>query len=182
MWRSLLSGEKSCVDNLTTTDYIEAAGRVLRSIRRLSFSFIRHLPALVTAIVVLFAGGIALMWAVGSSGSIAAGAAGVLASLGLTWKGLGASVGDLVGRGEQHLWGAEIDHAVGVATTLWPTDASQLATVPTSRSEHVRLAKLVKGRTPRGASPPGGPIEPHIANLADLAGASASRGTDQGAA
>jgi hypothetical protein len=169
MWRSLLSGEKCCVDNLTTSDYIEAAGQMLHSIRRLALSFIRHFPVLVTLIVVLFAGGVALMWASASSGSVAAGAAGVLASVGLTWKGLGSSIGDLVGRGEQQLWGAEIDHAVSVAITLWPADTGQLATRPASRSEHVRLAKVIAGGTTRGVTPPTGTTEPHTVNLAELA-------------
>lgn len=179
IWRSLLSGEKCGVDCLTTSDYIDTAGRVLHSIRRLALSFIRHFPVLITFIVVLFAGGIALMWASASSGSIAAGAAGVLASIGLTWKGLGSSIGALVERGEQHLWGAEIDAAVSVAITLWPTDPRALATAPPSRSQRVRLAKLMRGARTGGGTEPAGTNEPHMVTLADLAVPPAFRGANQ---
>lgn len=167
LWRSLLSGEKSSLDMLATSDYLTAADRLLQSTRRLVLTSIKRFPVLVTAIVVLFAGGVALMWASGSSGSIAAGAAGILASAGLTWKGLGSSVGGLVGRLEQHLWGAELDGAVATATTLWPATAPVMGDV-SGRGHSQKLARLIGRDAAAGTGVPPKPVS-HTVEISKLA-------------
>lgn len=55
-----------------------------------------------------------------SAAAVAAGAGAVLASLGLSWRGVGKSLGGLAGKLERPLWGAELDVAITQAITLLP--------------------------------------------------------------
>jgi hypothetical protein len=68
--------------------------------------------------LVLFLGGVALIVANDKDGSVIAGIGGILASLGLTWKGVGGALGDLAGKLEKPLWGAELDAGIADAITL----------------------------------------------------------------
>ena len=53
-----------------------------------------------------------------SEATVLAGAGSILAALGLTWRGIGRSLGGLAGKLEQPLWGAELDTAIKQAITL----------------------------------------------------------------
>jgi hypothetical protein len=119
LWRSLLSGEKSGLDMLEIQDYTDAADRLSQHTRTVAGRLIVQFRWAAVAIVVLFAGGIAL--AALDTKSAAPGIAGagtILASLGLTWKGAGRALGQLTGRLERPLWGAELDTAITQAITL----------------------------------------------------------------
>jgi hypothetical protein len=118
MWRALLSGEKCGVDMLRPPDYIKAAGQTLSETRILARQLVSRFPVMTLLVVVLFAGGIALLVQTKNSGSVIAGVAGVLASAGITWKGIGARAGGIAGLVEQHLWGAELDTAICDATFM----------------------------------------------------------------
>jgi hypothetical protein len=115
MWRALLSGEKCGEDMLRPPDYVKAAGQTLSETGSLVRQLVSRVPLTAALVVVLFAGGIALMIGMHNSGSVIAGAAGVLASAGITWKGVGGTAGGIAGRVEQHLWGAELDTAIADA-------------------------------------------------------------------
>ncbi len=56
------------------------------------------------------------------SGGVVAGAAAVLSSIGLTWKGIGGSLGKLAGKLEQPLFGGATDDAITATITLLRTD------------------------------------------------------------
>lgn len=121
LWRSLLSGEKAATDMLSMDDYVQAGGTMLRRSRKLVWEFLTHHLVLVGAVLVLFFGGIALMLADQSgTASIVAGASGVLASFGLSWKGIGGSLGRAFGKLEQPLWEASLDDSITAAITLVP--------------------------------------------------------------
>jgi hypothetical protein len=49
---------------------------------------------------------------------VIAGAGSILAGFGLTWRGVGRSLGGAAGKLEQPLWGAELDKAITQAITL----------------------------------------------------------------
>jgi hypothetical protein len=126
LWSSLLSGEKAAVDMLGIDDYVTAATAVLRRSGKLARDFaVRHF-LLTFAVVGLFAGGIAVML-IDKSGaaSIVAGASGIVASLGLGWKGIGGSLGKAAGNLERPLWGGAIDAQVTAAITLLPGQAEK---------------------------------------------------------
>jgi hypothetical protein len=156
LWRALLSGEKAGADMLVVDNYLDAATGMLSTSRRMVARFLIHFWWLAALIVLLFAGGVLLIvLAAGSAASVVAGVGGVLASLGLTWKGVGNTLGGAAGAIEEHLWGAELDDAIADAITLLPTN-------PKEKGDRRRLAEAAR----RGATPAGGPapqlLEPVI--------------------
>ena len=122
LWRALLSGEKSGPDMLEIEDYLDAAERLSRRMRKLAGTVLRRFWVLVIVIAALFGGGVALIVATDTDAAVVAGAGTILASLGLTWRGLGRSLGTLAAKVERPLWGAEIDTAVTQAITLLPRE------------------------------------------------------------
>jgi hypothetical protein len=134
LWRALLSGEKRATDMLTTTNYLDAARKLLARLRTLVLAFLKRFWLLVLAIVALFAGGVTLILTLDDSGGIAAGAGAIAASLGLSWKGIGHGLGGLLDKVERPLWDVELSAAVAEATCLVPGRASA------ANSHHRKLA------------------------------------------
>jgi hypothetical protein len=167
LWRSLLSGERSGADMLEIPDYLDAAGRLLTTTRGLAVHFVKHFPVVVVAILALFGGGVALILDPQTSDSILAGAGGILASLGLTWKTLGATLGGLGGTLEQHVWEAELDNAITDAITMPPIgtgrpgpptdDAAEPAGAPTAP---VSTAATIPAPAPAGTTAPAATTAP----------------------
>jgi hypothetical protein len=128
LWRSLLSGEKRPIDTLETSDYLRAGEDMLRQSATLAGRFLRHYWWLAALIVVLFVGGIVVVAISSTPAAVVSGAAGILASLGLGWKGAGSSLGKAAARAELPLWGAAIDTVVYERITPQPIVDSQRAT------------------------------------------------------
>jgi hypothetical protein len=128
LWRAILVGEKKGTDLLEPDDYLLAGRKLARRYLKTAL----HSPWVYVAgalAVALFAGGIVLLLTRSHAGDVAAGVSGVLAGLGVTWKGIGGVAGKLAARLEEPVWGAELDTAITGAITL---------------------------STPSGAKPPGG--------------------------
>lgn len=117
LWRSVLVGEKKGTELLEPGDYLAAA-------KQLETHYVRRavtspwLWGFVGLAVALFAGGIVVLFVDHGNAGEVAGASGVLAALGLTWKGVGGTLGKLVGKLEAPLWGAELDTAITNVITL----------------------------------------------------------------
>jgi len=122
LWRAMLAGEKAGRDMLEIEDYLDAAERLSKRMRALAVKVVTRFPALVAALVLLVAGGVALIVLTDTEAGVIAGAASILAGFGLTWRGLGRSLGGLAGKLEQPLWGAELDLAITRAITLLPRE------------------------------------------------------------
>ena len=118
LWRALLTGEKEGLHTLEIEDYVDAAERLSRQMRTVALRLVKRFPELVVAVVVLFVAGIGLIAFTGSEAAVVAGAGTVLASLGLTWRGVGRSLGGLAAKLERPLWGAELDVSITQAITL----------------------------------------------------------------
>jgi hypothetical protein len=118
LWRAVLAGEKSSRDLLEIEDYVEAADRLSKRMRGVALGLVRKFPEVSIAIVLLFGIGVALVAWSGDGAGIVAGAGTILASLGLTWRGVGKALGGLASKLERPLWGAELDTAVTQAITL----------------------------------------------------------------
>ena len=112
LWRSLLSGEKEPAAMLETDDYLHAGEGLLQRSAALAGAFLRHYWWLVALVVILFVGGIVVIAVSGSTTAVVAGAGGILASLGISWKGIGGSLGSAGAKLEEPLWEAQIDRAV----------------------------------------------------------------------
>jgi hypothetical protein len=119
LWRALLSGEKSATGMLEIGNYLDATRSLLDHLRTVLLGVVRRLPVLAALVFALLVGGIVLL-AVGGASQLVAGASSILVAVGLTWKGLGSTLGQLAGRVEQPLWGAALDDAVTDAITLLP--------------------------------------------------------------
>jgi hypothetical protein len=120
LWRALLSGEKLGTDMLEIDNYLDAAGRLFKRMRGIVARFLVRFPLSALAVLALFVGGIVLILAEQNSAATAAGLGTIFASLGISWKAIGGSVGRLLGTLEHPLWGAEIDMAITDAITLLP--------------------------------------------------------------
>jgi hypothetical protein len=121
LWRALLAGEKQGRDMLEIEDYVDAADRLSVRMREVAVRLFKRFPEVVIGVVLLFAAGVALIAFAGdSAAAVAAGAGTVLASLGLSWRAVGKSLGGLAGKLERPLWGAELDVAITQAITLLP--------------------------------------------------------------
>jgi hypothetical protein len=125
LWRAILVGEKKGTDLLEPDDYLLAGRKLARRYLRTAL----HSPWVYVAgalAVALFAGGIVLLLTRSHAGDVAAGVSGVLAGLGVTWKGIGGVAGKLAARLEEPVWGAELDTAITAAITLPTPSASKL--------------------------------------------------------
>lgn len=119
LWRALLAGEKSGLDMLEIEDYVDAADRLSARLKTVAWQLLRKFPGLMAGALLLFAIGLALVIVFReSAGAVVAGAGTILASVGLTWRGAGRSLGVLAAKLEQPLWGAELDIAIMQAITL----------------------------------------------------------------
>jgi hypothetical protein len=112
LWRSLLSGEKRATDMLETSDYVRAGEGLLQRSAALGQRFLKHYWWLALIIALLFAVGIVVVATSSSPAAVVGGAGAILGSLGLSWKGIGTSVGSATARAEQPLWDAEVDTVI----------------------------------------------------------------------
>lgn len=125
LWRSLLSGEKNGTDVLEIADYLGAGeGMIGRSVG-IAWRLLKRYWWVVLLALLLFLLGI---WALASSAASivkAVGASSILASIGLSWKGIGTSLGTAAAKVEQPLWGAQLDQAIYRRITPDPVLAEQ---------------------------------------------------------
>jgi hypothetical protein len=147
LWRALLSGEKRGADMLDMDAWLDVAKGFERRLRTAAVAAICRMRWLAGLILFLFAFGVALMIFASDSGVIVAGAATLLSSVGLTWRGIGGSLGQLAGKLEQPLFGSATDDAVAASITLLPKDATSAS------AKRSRLA-LELPFTGRGADVP----------------------------
>lgn len=159
LWRALLGAEKLGRDMLEPENYLDAAKNLARRYSRIAWRALGPLlPWLVFALV-LFLGGVALIVANDKDGSVIAGIGGILASLGLTWKGVGGALGDLAGKLEKPLWGAELDAGIADAITLIGVPPASLSTRGDAANRDYGGRRARAGLQQAGASKSSAPAE-----------------------
>jgi hypothetical protein len=124
LWRALLSGEKQGADMLEIDNYLDAAKELLSRARGLVLRAIAKMPVLSALVVALLAAGVSLL-VLGSSSQLVGGVTSILVALGLTWKGLGGTLGQLARNLERPLWGAVLDDAIADAITLLSDNSAE---------------------------------------------------------
>jgi hypothetical protein len=122
MWRRLLSGEQDPMQLLGPDDYVAAGERLLQRGRQISRRFlVKWWPGFA---VLLAASGAAiwaaLTYAPAGSSRLAAVLVSGAAALGLSWKGISATLGKALSQAEAALWAGEVDVATGMAATILP--------------------------------------------------------------
>ncbi len=134
-WRALLSGEKQATDVLEFDNYLTAGEGLMKHVAALGRKFLLKAWVGVVIVVALLAGAVAFVVTnPDSTAHVVAGLGGLLAAVGLGWKGVGGSLGKALGQLEQPLWGAELDVAVTEAIGLVPGSDAATAFVPQSRT------------------------------------------------
>ena len=112
-WRTLLTGEKAAKDELERSDYVDAAGGLAGQLAATIGAALRQAPgaigALIIAVVALAVGGGLVL---AFSPHTAAGITALVGAMGLTWKGLGTTVGKGVAKVEQPAWDAQLDDVI----------------------------------------------------------------------
>jgi hypothetical protein len=126
LWRALLSGEKQGKDMLEIENYLDAGKELVHRTAVITRRAVLKMPLLTLAILGLVGAGIWLL-SQGTSSQSVAGATSVLTAVGLTWKGLGGTLGQLAGKLGQPLWGAVLDDAIADAITLLPGNKAEKA-------------------------------------------------------
>ncbi|MCW3019655.1 MAG: hypothetical protein JWN10_1963 [Solirubrobacterales bacterium] len=119
-WRAMLSGEKRATDALKLPDYVEAAEQALSHASTLALGFLGRFKLAVSIAVFLFVAGVALVIWDPTGGSLAGGIAGIVASLGLTWKGVGASLGNSGAAIERPVWEGAVYNQFASSISLIP--------------------------------------------------------------
>ncbi len=115
----VLTGEKLPTQLLEPENYIDAAENLAVKLRATATVLLRqYAPWVVLVVVLLLAGAGVLLIVHSAASETAAGLSSVLVALGLTWKGIGTTLGKVAAQVEAPLWGAEVDGAVTAAITL----------------------------------------------------------------
>ncbi len=121
-WRALLSGEKRGTDDLELSEYVDAGVQAFSHTGKLAWQFAkRFLPGII-AVLILIAGSLALVLTNPDAGEAAAGGLGLLASIGITWKGVGATLGKALAQAERPIWEAALDVEIVKAMSLLPNN------------------------------------------------------------
>jgi hypothetical protein len=124
LWRALLSDEKQGADMLEIDNYLDAARELVSRSAVIGRGVVRRMPWLSALIAALLGAGVSL-FVLGSSSQLVGGVTSILVALGLTWKGLGGALGQLVGKLERPLWGAVLGDAIADAITLLPDNKAE---------------------------------------------------------
>ena len=115
-WHDVLAGEVSGKDGLRLTDYVAAADSVAGKLWQTARQVVARFKVwLIVAVVLALVGLGLVIW--GAKGALGAGIATLLATFGLTWKGIGEFFGRAAAKGEDQLWDAEIDWAIAYRFT-----------------------------------------------------------------
>ena len=115
-WREVLAGDVAGKDGLRLTDYVAAADSVAGKLWQTARQVAARFAVLLIIALIVAAGGIVLI-ILGTTGTIGAGIAGLVAAFGLTWKGIGDFFGRAAAKAEEELWNAEIDWAIAYRFT-----------------------------------------------------------------
>ena len=119
LWRRLLCGEKLALDLLTAEDYKGAGDQVTKRFLGLVRSYAWSWKWVIL-LFLLVTGGLAaviILFAHGSTATIAALIATAAGSLGVSWKTVASTLGRVTQKAEGPLWDSEVNEAIVIAAT-----------------------------------------------------------------
>jgi hypothetical protein len=112
-WRSLLTAEKAAKDELEAADYVRVAAGLARWLAETLTAGAKRAPLawllLPVAVIGLIAIGVVVIVVFDHT---AAGVTALIGALGLTWKGVGSTIGRGLARVEQPAWDAQMDSVI----------------------------------------------------------------------
>ena len=117
-WRGLLSGERLGSDRLDTDDYAGAAKRLVNHAGTVAWGVVRSYGLALAAGLAIVVGGLAVAIAAGGAVAVVGGIGAAASALGVSWKGIAATLSALSGHLRAPLWEAELDLAIAHAITV----------------------------------------------------------------
>jgi hypothetical protein len=122
LWRRLLSGEKDPMRLLGSQDYVQAGQRLLQRGLEITIRYLRSWWPVITAFSAATGAIIwtALTYAPAGTDRVTAVIVSVVAALGLSWKGIGATLGNALRQAQAALWASEVNVAVERASIILP--------------------------------------------------------------
>lgn len=125
LWRRLLTGEKSPKSLLRPEDFAGAAKRMLGHLASIALEFLRTWwkAAVVLVAMLILCVVLAVVLAPTGLSRVVALLAPVAVALGITWQGIGVTLGKTLTGAEQDLWAAEVTEAVALASIIPPPAA-----------------------------------------------------------
>jgi len=122
VWRAVLSGEKDCLDLLSTDDYLWAADRFLGHLRQLTLDFLRRFWVTTIAVALLLAAAIVTVVVVRTAATVVAAVLTAVGAVGLTFGGAASGLGRVLAQAQRPLWDSELDVALASAVTRLPRE------------------------------------------------------------
>jgi hypothetical protein len=122
LWRAILSGEKDCLDLLSTDDYLWAADQLLGHLRRLTLRFLRRFWITTMALAVIVAVAVVTVVVVRAVSTVLVAVLTAAGAIGLTWRGAASGLGRVLAQAQRPLWDSELDVAVANAVTWLPRE------------------------------------------------------------
>jgi hypothetical protein len=134
-WHEVLAGEASGRDVLGPSDYLAAAdgmtGRLWETVRLVAQRF---KVLLIVAVVVVLYAVVLKIW--GSRGSLVAGGLTITFVV-LGWEAVSEFFGRVAAKGEEELWGAEIDWAIAYRFTILKNPPAHSQLKPQSKTPYI---------------------------------------------
>jgi hypothetical protein len=138
VWRPLLAGETAPKDLLHLNDYVGTAASVVSRLGEVAkCAFRGRLGLLLLAVLVLFGAGLFLLASNDDTGTNLAGVSSVLAAFGLTWKGIGTSLGRAAAKAERALWNSQLNWVIAYRATI-PGEQVKAAGGTKRRARHLK--------------------------------------------
>ncbi len=127
IWRSLLTGEKLATDMLGTGGYAKAVSLAVSDTRRVLLGYLwRFLPFVILVLILLGAG----IWGVTTyeaTPKLIASLTAIIGALGISWKGVGSTLGHLANEIEEPIWQGALDVVVADDITQQPARITDLS-------------------------------------------------------
>jgi hypothetical protein len=122
VWRRVLTAEQDPLGLLGPQDYVNAGVGFLIRIRRMVTQFVLQWAGVIFLTLAGFGAAIwaAVTYAATDTAKLAAVLASVVGALGISWKGVGGTLGKALGVVQKPLWDAEVDAALAMAITRLP--------------------------------------------------------------
>lgn len=115
LWYGLLTGEQRGTDLLRSTDYVDAATELARQSQQLLGRLVRGYALTLAVMVTIIVAAVVSAALTDGVPQVAAALVAVAGALGITWKGVGASIAHLAGALREPLWTRQLDFAVEAA-------------------------------------------------------------------
>lgn len=126
LWRRLLAAEQDPLRLLVPEDYVAAGGRFLTRVRHIVLQFTVRWAGVILVLLAAVGAAVwaAVTYAPNDTGKLAAIIASLVGALGLSWKGISATLGKAISEAQKPLWDAEVSMALALAVTDLPHTVS----------------------------------------------------------